>query len=348
VSEVQASAVEQDIEVTPAAIMQLGMAFWGSKTLLSAVELGVFSELASAGALDGDTLRERLGLHPRSTRDFFDALVALGMLEREDGRYANTPATDLFLDRAKPSYIGGILEMANARLYGFWGSLTEGLRTGLLQNEAKGGGKNMFEVIYPDPVKLAQFARAMSGISADTARAIAAKFPWQDHRSVIDVGCAEGAVPVQIALAHAHITGGGFDLPALGSIFDAYVAGFGLGERLGFIAGDFFTHPLPQADVLVMGHILHDWDLDEKRLLVRKAYDALPEGGALIVYDAIIDDERRSNAFGLLMSLNMLIETPGGFDYTGADCRAWLQEAGFRDSYVEHLVGPDSMVVGIK
>ncbi|MGB9282300.1 MAG: methyltransferase [Pseudonocardiaceae bacterium] len=347
-SEVQASAVEQDTEVTPVAIMQLGMAFLGSKTLLSAVELGVFSELASAGALDSDTLRERLGLHPRSTRDFFDALVALGMLEREDGRYANTPATDLFLDRAKPSYMGGVLEMANSRLYGFWGCLTEGLRTGLPQNEAKGGGKNIFELIYSDPVKLVQFARAMSAISADTARAIAAKFPWQEHRSVIDIGCAEGAVPVQIALAHEHITGGGFDLPALGSIFDAYVGGFGLSDRLGFTAGDFFADPLPQTDVLVMGHILHDWDLDEKRLLVRKAYDALPETGALIVYDAIIDDERRSNAFGLLMSLNMLIETPGGFDYTGADCRAWMQEAGFRDSYVEHLVGPDSMVVGIK
>ena len=203
--------------MTPAAIMQLGMAFLGSKTLLSAVELGVFSELASAGALDSDTLRKRLGLHPRSTRDFLDALVALGMLEREDGRYANTPATDLFLDRAKPSYMGGILEMGNARLYGFWGSLTEGLRTGLPQNEAKGGGKNIFELIYSDPVKLAQFARAMSAISADTARVIAAKFPWQEHRSVIDIGCAEGAVPVQIALAHEHITGGGFDLPALGS-----------------------------------------------------------------------------------------------------------------------------------
>ncbi|MGH3538977.1 MAG: methyltransferase [Pseudonocardiaceae bacterium] len=346
-TEVQPSAVEQGTPVTPAAIMQLGMAFWGSKTLLSAVELGVFSELASVGALDGEALREGLGLHPRSATDFFDALVALGMLDREDGRYANTPATELFLDRAKPSYIGGVLEMANARLYGFWGSLTEGLRTGLLQNEAKSGEK-IFEVLYADPVRLAQFARAMTGISADAARAIAAKFPWQDHSSVIDIGCAEGAVSVQVALVHEHITGGGFDLPELGPIFDTYVAGFGLGERLSFSAGDFFTDPLPKADVLVMGHILHDWDVDEKRLLLQKAYDALPQGGALIVYDAIIDDERRSNAFGLLMSLNMLIETPGGFDYTGADCRAWMQETGFRESYVEYLVGPDSMVVGIK
>ena len=346
-NEAQTTAVEQAAPVTPDAIMQLGFAFWGSKTLLSAVELGVFSELADAGALDGQALRARLALHPRSARDFFDALVALGMLEREEDRYYNTPATELFLDRAKPSYVGGILEMANARLYPFWGSLSEGLRTGAPQNEGKGGG-NFFEALYADPDRLAQFAQAMSAISVGAAQAIAAKFPWQDHKSVIDIGCAEGAVPVQIALAYEHITGGGFDLPPIGPIFDDYVARFRLGERLSFTPGDFFADPLPQADVLVMGHILHDWDIDEKRLLLRKAYDALPDGGALIVYEAIIDDERRNNTFGLLMSLNMLIETPGGFDYTGADCRSWMQETGFRESYVEHLVGPDSMVVGIK
>ena len=346
-SEAQPAAVEHAAEVTPDAIMQLGTAFWGSKTLLSAIELGVFSELADARSLDGEALRERLRLHPRSAMDFFDALVALGMLECELGRYANTPATELFLDRAKPSYIGGMLEMANARLYGFWGSLTEGLRTGAPQNEAK-DGENFFEALYADPARLAQFARAMSAISGGAAQVIAAKFPWRDHSSVIDIGCAEGAVPVQIALAHEHITGGGFDLPPIEPIFDAYVARFGLGERLSFTDGDFFADPLPEADVLVMGHILHDWDLDEKRMLLQKAYDALPDGGALIVYEAIIDDERRSNAFGLLMSLNMLIETPGGFDYTGADCRVWMEQTGFRESYVEHLVGPDSMVVGVK
>lgn len=238
--------------------------------------------------------------------------------------------------------------LASARLYGFWGSLTEGLRTGLLQNEAKGGGQNMFEVIYSDRVKLAQFARAMSAISADTARAIAAKFHWQEHRSVIDIGCAEGAVPVQIARAHEHITGAGSDLPALESIFDAYVARFGLGQRLGFTAGDFFTDPPPHADVLVMGHILHDWGNDDKLMLLRAAREALPDGGALIVYDAIIDDDRRENVFGLLMSLNMLIETPGGFDYTAADCMQWMHSVGFTSTRAEHLVGPDSMVVAIK
>ena len=331
---------------TPDRILELGFAFWGAKTLLSAVELGVFSELAK-GAQDGEALRERLNLHPRSARDFFDAVVALGMLERRDGQYGNTPETDQFLDRAKPSYVGGILEMANARLYPFWGSLTEGLRSGEPQNEAKTGG-DLFAAIYADPALLRQFLRAMSGQNMGTAVAIAQKIPWQTHRTFVDVGTAQGAVPVQLARAHPHLTGGGFDLPPVGPIFEEYVAEAGLGDRLRFYAGDFFTDPLPAADVLIMGYILHDWDLEGKRALLAKAYAALPEGGRLVVYEALIDDERRQNTFGLLMSLNMLIETRGGFDYTGADCRAWMREAGFRESYVEPLVGPNSMVVGIK
>jgi hypothetical protein len=342
-----ASVVKHTGPVAPDAIMELGLGFWGSKALLSAVELGLFGVLSDVGPLDAEQLRERLGLHPRSARDFFDALVALGMLERNAGLYSNTPATERFLDPAKPSYMGGMLEMANARLYPFWGSLTEGLQTGKPQSEAKSGG-DFFASVYADPDRLAQFAGAMTGLSAHAGRAIAAKFPWRDHASVIDIGCAEGAVPVAIAQVHEHLTGGGFDLPAIEPLFDAHVAGAGLADRLQFAPGDFFADPLPRADVLIMGHILHDWDLDEKRLLLEKAYAALPDGGRLIVYDAIIDDDRRVNAFGLLMSLNMLIEGPVGFDYTGADCRAWMADAGFRDSYVEHLAGPDSMVVGIK
>ena len=332
--------------VTPDAILQLGLGFQGSKTLLSAVELGVFSALAQ-GPLDTGALRQRLGLHERSARDFFDALVALGMLERQGEQYMNTPATDLFLDRAKPSYVGGLLEMANARLYPFWGSLTEGLRTGEPQNEAKVGG-DLFEALYQEPERLRQFAQAMTGQSLGTAQVLAQMFPWQDYRSVIDIGCAQGGVPVQLALAHPHLTGGGFDLPPLQPVFEEYVRAAGLSDRLRFYPGDFFADPLPAADVLIMGYILHDWDLPTKRQLIAKAYAALPEGGALIVYEAIIDDERRQNAFGLLMSLNMLIETRGGVDYTGADCQAWLREAGFRETRVAPLAGPNAMVIGIK
>jgi precorrin-6B methylase 2 len=315
--------------------------------LLSAVELGVFSMLAD-GPASAEDLQAKLGLHERACRDFIDALVALGMLERGAEGYRNTPASDLFLDRAKPSYVGGILEMANARLYGFWGSLTEALRTGELQNEAKAGGEDMFATLYADPQRLRGFLAAMTGVSVGDAMAIAHKFPWDRHKTFCDVGCAQGAVPVHVALAHPHLIGTGFDLAPVGPIFEEFVASFQLQDRVRFAAGDFFSGALPSADVLVMGHILHDWGHDDKLMLLRAAHEALPEGGALIVYDAIIDDERRENAFGLLMSLNMLIETNEGFDYTGAECREWMAEAGFRDSYIEPLVGPDSMVVGLK
>jgi len=332
--------------VTPANIFKLGFGFWESKTLLSAVELGLFTELAK-GPADLSTLSRRLGLHDRSARDFLDALVALKLLDRQDGLYRNTAETDLFLDRAKPSYVGGLLEMANARLYESWGSLTEALKTGRSQNEAKESG-DVFAALYADPDRLRGFLAAMSGVSLAAAQAIAAKFPWKDYKTFVDIGTAQGMVPVTIARAHNHLSGAGYDLPVVKPIFEELIAQHGMQERLKFLSGNFFMDPLPAADVLIMGHILHDWDLMEKRMLLEKAHDALPNGGALIVYESIIDDERRQNAFGLLMSLNMLIETPGGFDFTGADCQAWMREAGFSQTRVEPFAGPDSMVVAIK
>ena len=333
--------------VAPDQIMQLGLGFWGSKVLLSAVELGVFTEL-SKSPLNAESLTSRLGLHPRSSRDFFDALVALGMLERNDGMYSNTPATEEFLVRGKNRYMGGMLEMVNGRLYRFWGSLTEGLKTGEPQNEVRTGGAGLFEALYSDPERLRSFLGAMTGLSLGASLAIAQKFPWKNYKTVLDVGGAEGGLLVQICLANPHLTGVNFDLPVVGPVFNEYVARNGLSDRLQFHPGDFFREPLPQADVITMGHILHDWNLDEKRMLLDKVYSTLPPGGAVIVFEAIIDDERRKNAFGLLMSLNMLIETPGGFDYTGQDCQGWMRDAGFRETRVEHLVGPDSMVIGIK
>jgi hypothetical protein len=333
-------------ELSAEHILQLGLGFWGSKAFLSAIELGVFTELAR-GPKDCETLRKALGLHERSARDFFDTLVSLGVLNRDGGKYSNTPETDFFLDRNKPSYTGGLLEMCNARLYGFWGSLTEGLRTSKAQNEAKSGG-NMFATLYSDPGRLRQFLSGMTGISLPAAASIAQKFPWKQYKTFLDVGGAQGALSVEVAKAHPHVQGGNFDLPVVGPIYNDYVKSFGLSDRLKFHPGDFFKDAIPGADVIVLGHILHDWNLAEKKAILANCFGALPRGGSIIVYEAIIDDDRRKNTFGLLMSLNMLIETHGGFDYTGADCSGWLKETGFKSTRVEHLVGPDSMVVGVK
>jgi O-methyltransferase domain/Dimerisation domain len=338
---------EMDVAVTPEDILRIGSGFWASKALMSAVELGVFTELAQAGALELHELRFRLGLHRRGARDFLDTLVALGLLRRGVGGYRNTPESERFLDRRKRTYIGSVVLMAGERLYPSWGRLTQALQTGLPQSEAHGSGE-YFGTLYSDPQKLRLFVQSMTAFSLRTGAALAVKFPWSRCQRIVDLGTAQGAVPVELALVHPHLSGYGFDLPAVQPLFEEYVRAHGLEERLQFVPGNFFEHPLPPADVYILGHLLHDWDLEGKRALLAKVHAALPAGGALLVYDTLIDDGRCQNAFALLMSLNMLLQTPGGSEYTARECAGWLQQAGFLVLRTEPLTGPDTLIVAIK
>jgi hypothetical protein len=326
-------------------ILELGYAFRASKALLSAVELGVFTALA-AGPLDLVSLRRKIGIAERGARDFFDVLVALGMLARgTDGRYANTVETDLYLDAEKTTYIGGDLTHLNARLYAHWNDLTTSLRTGKPQSR---GGAGNFTSMYGDPTLLRTFANAMTGGTRPVAMALAARFPWASYKSLIDVGTAEGCLPVYIAKAHPTIRGGGFDLAPLQPLFETYVAKHDVADRLRFFAGDFFVDAFPSADVLVLGRVLHNWDADTKMMLLRKAYASIRPGGAAVVYERLIDNARRINAAGMLSSLNMLLMTEGGFDFTAQDCVGWMRSVGFHSLRVENLTGDHAMVVGLK
>jgi len=338
---------ETEVAVTPDGILRIGSGFWAARALMSAVELGVLTELAQAGALELHELTFRLGLHRRGARDFLDALVALGLLRRGVGGYHNTPGSERFLDRRKRTYIGSVVLMAGERLYQSWGRLTQALQSGLPQSEAQSGG-DYFGAVYSDPRKLRLFLQSMTAFSLRTGAALAAKFPWTRYQRIADLGTAQGAVLVELALVHPHLSGYGFDLPVVRPMFEEYVQAHGLEERLHFVAGDFFQDTLPPADVCVLGHLLHDWDLERKRALLAKAYAALPAGGALLVYDTLIDDERCRNAFALLMSLNMLVQTPGGFEYTARDCTGWLQQAGFLVLRAEPLTSADTLIVAIK
>ncbi|MGY5033555.1 methyltransferase [Streptomyces sp. 900116325] len=326
-------------QITPEPLLQLGLGFMASKTLLSAVELGVFTVLADGGRTR-ESLAGEVGLHPRSSADFLDALVSLNVLDRDDdGTYRNTPAADLFLDRNKPSYVGGILEMANARLFGFWNNLTDALKTGALQNEVAHSGAPFFATLSQDPIAWRAFLNSMNGVSTPLAAALAADFDWSDSNHVIDLGGALGAVPAAVLRSNPHMTGAVFELPPVEPVFEELVTAHGLRERLAFHGGDFFNDDLPHADVYVMGQILHDWNVEQRQFLLKKAYDALPEGGTLIVYDAMIDDERRHNTYGLMLSLNMLIDTEGGSEYTVTDAIQWLRTAGFTKVEARHLIG---------
>lgn len=335
----------------PSNIMQLGMGFWGSKALLSAVELKLFTALAK-GPMTGDELAARLELNPRAVPDFPDALVALGMLEREgtgrEATYRNTAETEMFLNVDSPHYIGGMLEMANARLYGFWANLTEALKTGQPQNEVKESGEPIFAKLYQQPEKLEQFLHAMVGISAGNFRMFAEKFDFSGYKTLCDVGGATGQLSCMVAQANPNMRCKSFDLPPVEPVARQWVEKAGLADRVTPVSGDFFRDDLPGADVITMGMILHDWNLENKKLLIRKAYDALPEGGAFVAIESLIDDARKENAFGLLMSLNMLIEFGDAFDYTGADFKAWCEEAGFQRFEIMSLAGPSSAAIAYK
>ena len=338
-------------DLDPSRVMQVGMGFWPSKTLLSAVELELFTQLGSE-SMTGEQIGERLDLHPRAIYDFLDTLVALRLLERDgdgsDGRYRNSAETAAFLDKHSPTYIGGLLEMCNARLYRFWGDLTEALQTGRPQNEIKHTGKPMFDELYSDPARLEQFMHAMQGISLGNFHALAEKFDFSPYNTVCDVGGATGQLCSVLATRYPHLQCTTYDLPVVAPIAEKTIAAAGLSDRVKVAEGDFLTDPLPRADVITMGLILHDWNLERKTELIRSAYDALPDGGAFIVVENLIDDARRENAFGLMMSLNMLIEFGDAFDFTGSDFEGWCRDAGFRRVDILPLAGPASAAIAYK
>jgi len=335
----------------PSPILQAAFGFWTSKVLLTAVEFGLFTKLGSR-RVSGQELGRELGLHPRAISDFFDALVAMKFLGRDgdgpEARYFNTPAGAQYLDRTSPRYVGGILEMLNTRLFKFWHDLPEALRTGKPQNEVKHSQKPMFEELYSDLPRLEQFMGAMTGLSRINFEAFAEKFDFSPFKTLCDVGGATGLLCTEVARRHPHIRCTSFDLPAVEPVAKKAIAATGLSNRVATASGDFFNDPLPKADLITMGMILHDWNLEKKMHLIRAAYNALPPGGALVAIEALIDDQRRENVFGLLMSLNMLIEFGDAFDYSAADFRKWCTEVGFKRFDVIHLAGPSSAAIAYK
>ncbi|NAS11965.1 methyltransferase [Poritiphilus flavus] len=341
----------EEKQITPSKIMQIGMGFWASKTLLTAVNMGLFTYLAKE-ELSGQDIKAKLGLHDRGLYDFLDTLVALGFLKRsglkQTSLYSNSEDTDLFLDKNKPSYIGGILEMSNNRLYPFWNDLEEGLKTGKPQNETKSGGASIFEAIYADRQKLREFIKAMGGIQMGNFIMLSKVFDFTHYSTLCDIGGSGGHLATQVALNNEHMSCVTYDLPPVEPIASENIEMMGLSDRVSAQSGNFLNEDLPKADVITMGNILHDWGIQDKKMLIKKAYDALPQGGALVVIENIIDDNRSKNAFGLMMSLNMNIETPEGFDFSAADFDEWAKECGFTQTSVMPLSGPSSAVIAIK
>jgi len=338
---------------SPATIMQIGTGFWASKILLTAVNFQIFTRLAEKKSMTAKELKTDLELHctDRNVFDFLDTLTGFGFLNRvgilETAIYSNSIDTETFLDKNKPSYIGGVLEMANERLYGFWGNLEKGLQTGNPQNEAT-IGVNLFEAIYKDAEKLKVFVHGMTGVQMGGFIGFAEKFDFSKYKSMVDVGGSSGMLSIMVAKQHPHISCTTFDLPAIETIANETIQQFQLGDKVKTQSGDFFRDSLPKADIITMGNILHDWDEDTKLLLMKKAFEAVNDGGAFVVLENIIDDNRKENVFGMMMSLNMLIETGKGFDYTFAEFNTWAKAVGFKTTSLISVAGPTSAAIAYK
>ncbi len=337
--------------VTPSKIMQVGMGYWASKILLVAVNMKLFTYLTKQ-EMSGEDIKTRMGLNGRGLYDFLDTLVALGFLKRrglkETALYSNAEDTNLFLDKNKPGYVGGMLEMSNNRLYAFWNNLEEGLKTGLPQNEAKTGGKPFFEDLYNNEEKLSEFLKAMGGMQMGNFMSFANKFDFSGYSTLCDIGGAGGYLAAQVAMNNVHMKCISFDLPPISPIATENINTMGLSGKVVIQSGDFTKEDFPKADVITMGNILHYWGLQDKKALIKKAYDALPQGGAFVVIENIIDNNRKENAYGLMMSLNVLIETPEGFNFSATDFDGWVKETGFTQTSVMSLTESTSAVIAIK
>lgn len=341
--------------LNPSKIMQIGMGFWASKVLLTAVRFELFTLLALQ-PLSASQIKQRLKLKcsDRHVYDWLDTLVSVGLLERkgllETALYSNAEDTDFFLDKNKQSYMGGILEMANSRLYKHWDNLEEGLLTGKQQNEAKDSNGNMdfFGELYKDERALQEFMDAMSGIQSGNFMSLVKQFDFNRYQTLLDVGGADGWLSIQVCLNHPDVQCISFDLSPVSPVAQRKIDSFGLTNRIKVVGGDFMKNLFPKADLITMGNILHGLDETVKQQLIQKVYDTLPEGGAFIAIENIIDNERRQNTFGLLMSLNMLIENGDAFDYTLNDFEKWARAAGFKKVELMPLAGPTSAAIAYK
>ena len=323
-----------------------------NKTLRAGIELELFTLLAK-GALSGEEIKTHLSLHGRGLDDFLDTFVGLGILSRDgngkDARYSNTEEVSLFLVKDSPQYIGDVLEYKMREIEQYWGELPRALKTGRPQRQdIKDTGKDLFQLNYDSTQKRKRFIGGMNLGQMASFKEFIKKFDFSAYQTLCDIGGANALFSILVALEHQHMKLFTFDLPALEPITREKIADSGLSDRITVVKGNFFENEFPKADVITMGNILHDWNLEEKKLLMGKAYDAIPPGGALVVIESLIDNQRKENIIGLLMSLHMLLVTEGGFDFTAADFDGWAREIGFEKTVYMPLSSESNAIIAYK
>ncbi|GAA2102480.1 methyltransferase [Actinomadura alba] len=338
----------------PAKIYRLSTAFWHSKVILSASDLGVFAQLGEGPATAGE-LADKLGVQSSAFPVFLDALVAMDLLERDGDRYRNSAEADYYLVPDKRYYMGTYLGFVDRFMRPTWEGLSEVLRTGKpqiphppQQDAPEGEGAEFFEQTYADPNLQRMFIEAQDALSSEIAWELSRQIDWSRWTKIVDLGGARGNVAGILLQAHPHLTGTVFDMPPLEPLFAEHMARLGVQDRARYQGGDWFDDPLPEGEALLCGHALHNWTAEQRRTVISKAFDAVRPGGAFMVYDLMMDEER-SRLNPLLLSLAMTLSV-GGSGYLGSECREWMREAGFVDIVAVPLKDYDghTVVIGRK
>jgi predicted O-methyltransferase YrrM len=336
--------------LTPTPLMELVTGFWSFKTFSAAVERDLFTRHAGGRVLTVAGAEGELGLPERPADLLLTACASLGLLERAGDGYRNTALAEEFLVRGKPYYFGGQVTYCDRRTYLPWHRVGEALRSDRPLTWDPDVQESMFDTA--DPQLLATFWEAMYSTSIFTARALAGAVDLGGRRRLLDVGGGSGAYPIELCRLHPGLTATVLDLPHVCEIAAGKVELAGLGDRIGTVPGDFLTDErLPGGhDVLLFSMILHDWDEPTNRVLLAKAYAALPPGGLVIVSELLLDADRTGPAPAALMGMNMLVETIGGRNYSDAEYAEWLAGAGFTGVRTVRFDAPgaNGAVLGVK
>jgi SAM-dependent methyltransferase len=319
-------------------ILRLGNAFCEAQALLTAAELDLFTALHGSPATV-EQIRGRLGLPGRGLHDLLRLLVALGLLHEDGRHYSNTAVTDRHLVAGQPGYVGGFLLGAKANLYPVWAGLTETLRSGKPRAAA-----GRFAAMLDDPGQLRRYAHMMEGVLQPVVPRLIEALDWSGYRSVLDVGGCRGSLAGQLVAAHPWLAGHVFDLPQLEPLFAEKMRELRTAGMVRFHAGDFFRDPLPRADVLILGHVLHNWPQRQRAELVHKAFHAVNPGGVLLVHDRMLDDSC-TNVGNLVASLIMALVTEEGSEYPVSELERLAGGAGFTSVRRQPLDDAETLVL---
>lgn len=347
--------------LSPSPIMQMATGFWGSKTLMTAVELGVFTKISTYHN-QSMTLKEFqniIGIEEiRPAEAFTTALVSLGLLrlnKNNNGEktFANSEVSSMFLDKSKSTYIGDVVTMFDERLYKRWDKLSQALKTNKPIGEKQGEDiESIFDKAKSNQEieQLQKFTHAMYGVSLGPAMALAKNVDFSKHKKMMDIGGGSGVYAIQVAKSANNMSAVVLDSKPVCHVANGYIQQYNLQDKVQTMTFDFLKDQLPNdCDVAFLSHVLHIFDRDKNITLLKKIYDSLPnENGIIIISEWLLNDEKTGPIASALMGLTMIVENSGGRGYSYSEILQMLTEVGFKNIERRPLIEPAEIVIGYK